>query len=96
MQRLKNIRIRKFECDIFSIPLTVTSSETRKEKWILLNRNSNCMIINRPGEQITCANYIIFRIMEVRIIGAYNFFDVDELLNYRSSNYMSSIVYVES
>ena len=54
------------------------------------------MIINRPGEQITCANYIIFRIMEVRIIGAYNFFDVDELLNYRSSNYMSSIVYVES
>ena len=30
-ERLKNIRIRKFEHDIFSIPLTVTSSETRGE-----------------------------------------------------------------
>ena len=31
MERLKNIRIRIFERDIFSIPLTVTSSETRRE-----------------------------------------------------------------
>ena len=30
-ERLKNIRIRKFEHDIFSIPLIVTSSETRGE-----------------------------------------------------------------
>ena len=30
-KRLKNIRIRKFEQDIFLIPFTVTSSETRRE-----------------------------------------------------------------
>ena len=36
VEKLKNIRIRKFERDIFSIPLTVTSSKTRKEKWISL------------------------------------------------------------
>ena len=30
-ERLKNIRIRKFEHDIFSIPFTVTSSETRRK-----------------------------------------------------------------
>ena len=34
IQRLKNIRIGKFERDIFSILLSVTSSKTRREKWI--------------------------------------------------------------
>ena len=55
VERLINIRIRKFERDIFSIPLTLTSSETRREKWIFLNQNSNYMIKNRPGEQMICS-----------------------------------------
>ena len=50
-KRFKNIQIRKFEHDIFSIPFTVTSSETRRGNFFL-NQNSNCMIENHPGDQI--------------------------------------------
>ena len=45
-ERLKSIRIRKFKYDIFSIPFTVTSSETRREneffesKFELLDKKS--------------------------------------------------------
>ena len=45
-ERLKSIRIRKFKYDVFSIPFTVTSSETRREneffesKFELLDKKS--------------------------------------------------------
>ena len=50
-ERLKNIRIRKFEHDIFSIPFTVTSTETRRENEFL-NQNSNYMIKNRQSNNL--------------------------------------------
>ena len=50
---LKNNGIRKFEHDILSILLTVTSSETRRENSFL-NGNSNYMIKNCLGDQTIC------------------------------------------
>ena len=44
-ERLKNIWIKKLESDIFSIPLTLTSSKT-EGKMNFLNQNSNYVIKN--------------------------------------------------
>ena len=44
-ERLKNIWIKKLESDIFSIPLTLASSET-EGKMNFLNQNSNYVIKN--------------------------------------------------
>ena len=75
MERLKNIRIRKFERDFcFSKILDSAHRDIiRNKKWKMncLNQNLNYMRTNRPGDQIICSVQLIFWIMGVRITGAF-------------------------
>ena len=53
-QDLKTFENRKFEHDIFSIPLTVTLSETRRENEFLKSK-FELHEKNRPRDQMICS-----------------------------------------
>ena len=71
-ERLKHIQIRKFEHNILSILLKVTSSETRRENELFKSK---------------------FELHDTKsTMGPNNLFDLNDFLNYGSSNYRSFLI----
>ena len=71
-ERLKHIRIRKFEYDILSISFNVTSSETRRENEFLKSKFESHDTKSSMGPS--------------------NLFDLNDFLNYVSSNDRSFLI----